>query len=58
MAVHVDEIHTDVVPGARPASDGREHAPDRLDGTGEAWRAAERLAQTLAQRVAARGFDD
>lgn len=58
MSVHVDELHTDIVPtGAEPAKP--RESGDRPLGAGiEQWQHARRDTKRLAHRVAAEGFDD
>jgi hypothetical protein len=59
MAVHVDEIHTDVVPAASPpSSSAQESGPKALGAAEEAWREAQRYAVMIARRTTAEGFDD
>lgn len=57
MNVHVDEIHTDVVPagggGGSPSSDAQ-----HLGAALEKWREACADAARLSARTAAQGFDD
>jgi len=59
VGIHVDEIHTDVVPAAgvvdQPA---QSHGPTRLGAADEAWANSFRTAAALARRTAAEGFDD
>lgn len=59
MAVHVDEIHTDIVPAQAPSVDGAaDHHAERLGAADSAWREAHAAALAQARRVAAWGFDD
>jgi hypothetical protein len=58
MSVHVDELHTDVMPagGSTPASrSGEDTGGDTIE---ERIAEAQRRAECLARRVAAEGFDD
>ncbi len=59
MAVHVDEIHTDVVPAVAPGGQpGKEPAPTHVGAAEDAWRDAQRALVMMARRTAAEGFDD
>jgi len=65
MAVHVDEIHTDVRPAdsAAPsravASGAMNHAGDSSGVTiDQRWRESRGHIEWMARRVAAEGFDD
>jgi hypothetical protein len=59
MAVHVDEVHTDVVPAVAPADQpGREPAPAHIGAAEETWRESHRATVMIARRTAAEGFDD
>lgn len=63
MAVHVDQIHTDVraADGAGPAGGApvKNRAGDSSGVTmDERWRESRDHAEGLARRVAAEGFDD
>lgn len=65
MAVHVDEIHTQVSAGASghgaSATDGAAPAgaaADRPWAREDFWRSAEAQVHRLRCRVAAEGFDD
>lgn len=59
MAVHVDELHTDVM---RSASNGAQPAErsdhERLGAAEERWQESRCRAERLANRVRAEGFDD
>ncbi len=59
MAVHVDEVHADVVPagpaGAAPAPGAR---PESLGAAEDRWRETRDRLEWLAGRVRAEGFDD
>jgi hypothetical protein len=62
VTVHVDELHSEVVP--TPGASGGQ--ADGRGGRGatppwalqEQWREARRRAEWLAERVCAEGFDD
>ncbi len=58
MSVHVDELHTDVVPAPSPGgpADGERAVPPWTRE--ERWADARRRAEESARRVAAEGFDD
>jgi hypothetical protein len=59
MAVHVDEVHTDVVAaGANAAPSAEPAAPDRLGAAEERWQEARSLVERLANRVRAEAFHD
>lgn len=59
MAVHVGEIHTDVLPAPSPAGGtAGEPTPNVLGVAEQVWRDAQRYALTIACRTAAEGFDD
>jgi len=60
MAVHVDEIHTDVVPAAEPAGQPTQqpHKAKHLGAAEEAWLDARRSVTVHARRTAAEAFDD
>lgn len=60
MAVHVDEIHTDVLPAVMPAAEpsGDEHTPERPAAFEAMWRESHRAALMVHRRTAAHGFDD
>lgn len=59
MAVHVDEIHTDVVPAVAPVDPpGQDMPPERLGLAEDTWREAQRAVTMAARRTAAVGFDD
>ncbi len=59
MGVHVDEIHTDVVPAVAPVEMPREAPPaEGLDHTEHVWRDAQRSVVMRSRRTAAEGFDD
>jgi hypothetical protein len=65
MAVHVDEIHTDVrradgaAPSGGPASGAMNHANDSSGVTSDQrWRESRGHIEWLDRRVAAEGFDD
>lgn len=59
MAVHVDELHTDVMPSASTGAQtpaASEHEP--LGAAQERWQDARCLAERLTARTRAEGFDD
>jgi hypothetical protein len=59
VGVHVDEIHTNVVPPVAPVDPpGQQPPPDRLDLAEATWREAQRATAMTARRTAAEGFDD
>jgi hypothetical protein len=59
MAVHVDEVHTDVVPAVAAAvKSGQGGAAEHLGAAEESWRDARRAELVLARRTSAEGFDD
>jgi hypothetical protein len=61
MAVHVGEVHTDVVgsaDGAGTAVAAERSAPEPPGVADERWRDARVLADRLASRVSARGHED
>jgi hypothetical protein len=59
MAVHVDEVHTDVVAaGGNAAPSSEPSTPDRLGAAEERWLEARYLVERLANRVRAEGFHD
>jgi len=59
MAVHVDEIHTDVVPAAEPAGQpAQQQKAKHLGAAEEAWLDARRAVTMHARRTAAEAFDD
>ena len=57
MTVHVEELHSEVVPAAAPAGQpGRE---PQVPGADEArWRELRGRVEWLAERVCAEGFGD
>lgn len=56
MTVHVDELHTELVPG--PPADGGGGRPPPPWVAAQRWRDARGEAERLARRTAAEGFDD
>lgn len=59
MAVHVDEIHTDVVPAMAPAGEPPGKAtPEHLGAAEQAWLEARRAVTVRGRRTAAEGFGD
>jgi hypothetical protein len=57
MSVHVDELHSEVVPARGPAGQaGRE--PEVPWAALERWRELRCRAERLAERVCSEGFDD
>lgn len=59
MAVHVDEVHTDVV--AAGSNAGQPSGPSTQDPLGaaeERWQEARCLTERLAKRVCAEAFHD
>jgi hypothetical protein len=59
MAVHVDEVHTDVVAaGSNAAQSFDPSTQDRLGAAEERWQEARCLTERLANRVCAEAFDD
>jgi hypothetical protein len=57
MTVHVDEVHSEVVPAAGPG--GRPQREPRVPGADEArWRELRDRVEWLAERVCAEGFGD
>jgi hypothetical protein len=62
MAVHVDEIHTEVSSAAQPGTGtqdrSRAGAPSGPWAGEDAWRKARVRVEQLRCRVAAEGFDD
>lgn len=59
MSVHVDEVHTDVIPtGSGGASPSRPARGEPLGVRDERWRESRCHAEWLRARVAAEGFDD
>jgi hypothetical protein len=59
MAVHVDEIHTDVVAaGAAREAEHQDKEPQHVGTAQEAWLEARREAIMWCRRTAAEDFDD
>jgi hypothetical protein len=59
MAVHVDEVHTDVVPAVLPSTrPSGEHPPERIGVADDMWRESHRAALMISRRTAAQAFDD
>lgn len=60
MSVHVNEVHTTVVPTGGPPMSPQQPATNAQQpgAAEEAWAAAARMARRLEMRTAARGFDD
>ena len=57
MTVHVEELHSEVVPAAGPA--GRPGREPKVPGGDETrWRELHDRAEWLAERVCAEGFSD
>lgn len=54
MAVHVDEVHTDVV----AAGSNEPSTQDRLGAAEERWQETRCLTERLANRVRAEAFHD
>lgn len=57
MSVHIEEIHTRVVP-APSSAEQPPGAEPRLGAADETWAATYRLMQREGRRTAARDFDD
>jgi hypothetical protein len=59
MSVHIDEIHTDVLP-APPAGGPvkQEGTAERIGSAEDAWSESRHLLHLIARRTAAEGFDD
>ena len=58
MAVHVDEVHAEVIPSGPSGSAPTPTAPEPLGTAQERWLEARGLTEALARRIAAAGFDD
>ena len=58
MTVHVDELHTELVPAATAPAGGPERGKGVLGAAAEQWEDARCDVERLARRVAAEGFDD
>lgn len=58
MTVHVDELHTDIVPAGAAATPHAGPAKGPLGATVEQWQDARCDVERLARRVVAEGFDD
>jgi len=59
VAVHVDEMHTDVMRSASNGAQPTEHsAGERLGAAEERWQESRCRTEWLANRVRAEGFDD
>jgi hypothetical protein len=55
MSVHVDELHSEVVPAATGPAGPEPELPWAAQ---ERWRELRHQAERLAERVCAEGFDD
>ena len=58
MSVHVDEVHTDVIPTGSPGTAPSRPAHEPLGAREERWLQLRCHAEWLRARVAAEGFDD
>jgi hypothetical protein len=59
MAVHVDEVHTDVVPEPKTsAGSGHDPSPKHFGAGADSWRDMQRTTLLIRRRTAAEGFDD
>ena len=58
MNVHVDQIHTDVVPAGGGGQPSTSDAAQHLGAALEKWREACADSARLSARTAAQGFDD
>lgn len=59
MAVHVDELHTDVMHSASNSGQAADHSEhERLGAAEERWQETRCRTERLANRVCAEGFDD
>ncbi len=59
MAVHVDEVHTDVTRSSSIGGQPSDHsARERLGAAEDWWQQSRCLTERLASRVRAEGFDD
>ena len=59
MGVHVDEVHTDVVPAVLPASQPqRDHASERIGAADDQWRELHHAVVMTTRRTLAEGFSD
>jgi hypothetical protein len=58
MSVHVDELHSEVVPVPGPAGQAGGREPEGPWAALERWRELRCHTERLAERVCAEGFDD
>jgi hypothetical protein len=59
VAVHVDEVHAEVIPSGPSGSAATPAAtPEQFTTTQERWLEARGFTEALARRTAAAGFDD
>jgi hypothetical protein len=58
MSVHVDELHSEVVPFGRSAGGVPERRAEPVGAVEDRWRETRGRVEWLAARVRAEGFDD